>query len=76
MRSKPNKSDCGFCEKSCNNEWCSSKPLPVNLTGEPGFIMPIKIVNIEELERKYPKKRTESEKFLYDLIRFHGGFHD
>jgi hypothetical protein len=76
MRSKPKKSDCGTCEESCNTEWCGSKPLPLNLTeyiAEPGFIMPIKWVSKEELERMYPKKRTESEQFMYDLIQGYSG---
>lgn len=70
MRSKPKKSDCGFCEQSCNTEWCPSKEE------ETPLILFRKEVSKEELERRYPKKRTESEEFIYDLIRYHGGFHD
>ena len=66
MRSKPKKSDCGFCDTSCNNEWCISKVPREHTADEPLWFIEAK----EELERK---KRTESEQFIYDLIRMHGG---
>jgi hypothetical protein len=66
MRSKPkNTSRCGSCERSCDNEWCA---VPA--------IIPVKLVTKEELEELYPKRRTDSEDFIYDLIRMYGGDYD
>ena len=61
-----------------------SKPLLTNLDGslnvieysgeeELRLILFRKMVTKEELEKKYPRQRTESEQFIYDLIRMHGG---
>lgn len=61
-----------------------SKPLLTNLDGslnvieysgeeELQLILFRKMVTKEELEKKYPRQRTESEQFIYDLIRMHGG---
>lgn len=61
-----------------------SKPLLTNLDGSLNVIeysgeeeLPLilfrKMVTKEELEKKYPRQRTESEQFIYDLIRMHGG---
>lgn len=61
-----------------------SKPLPVNLTGslnvieynteeELQLILFRELVTKAELEERYPRKRTESEQFIYNLIRMHGG---
>ena len=69
MRSKTKNSDCGTCEESCNTEWCPGKQ-------EVPLVIVCKYVTKEELERKYPRQRTESEQFIYDLIRIHGGIRD
>jgi hypothetical protein len=40
------------------------------------YVVPLKYVTKEELEKIYPRARLNSEQFLYDLIKNYGGIRD